>query len=59
VPKGAESLGLVRRIDTLKSDSVILIRRIENGNRIAILNTNDSTLKKDWSRDISGVTNVW
>lgn len=31
-----ESLALFRRIDTLKADSVILIRGIEHGNRIAI-----------------------
>jgi hypothetical protein len=55
----AESLALFWCIDTLKADSVIRIRGIEHSDRIAILNTNYSTLKKDWRRDISSATNVW
>ena len=55
---GSESLTFFRRVDAKQADSMIRVSGIQHLDRIAVLNTDDTTLEDNRSYNISGEATV-
>ena len=55
----AESLTILGCIDAEQTYSMVRVRRIQHGDRVAILNANDSALEDNRGCDVSGVSAIW